>query len=32
MIAAKMPPSTLGHDTSVIIEHESLPWVWQDVM
>src|ERR1700677_1132105 len=26
MIAAKMPPSTLGHDTSVIIQHESLPW------
>ena len=24
MIAAKMPPSTLGHDTSVTIQHEIL--------
>jgi hypothetical protein len=22
-----MPPSTLGHDRSVTIQHESLPWV-----
>jgi DNA transposition AAA+ family ATPase len=31
MIAAKMPPSTLGHDTSVTIQHESLPWVYSRI-